>query len=242
MIRLLAPTLVGPITGKPKLEADILPIKVIIFFIFHFSSKIPFHFPLKLSPFLSLLLLLSSCQPKGDGQSWHVKGTAEGLTNGDMLLLTDADGQLLDSIRVSNGKFSCMGKTDSVCLYSIYVAKDETKSVCFLTEPGNIKVTLAAKPGESKVGGTAANDALQELTESLNPYYERLEKLEQALFQDTTRNAEKEWALMERYAQIAHEIEQKIREADERFLIFGFSISDLMSGSTARTERTDSVP
>lgn len=169
-----------------------------------------------LSVFLVVMMLLTACQQNSDGLAWQVEGTAAGLADGDMLLLVDIDGEAIDSTTISHGKFSFTGTTDSVCFYSVYVAKDEMNSVSFLTEPGTIEITLTEKAGDAKVGGTVANDALQELVETVNPYYERIEELEQALFQDTTRNTEKKWALMERYAQIAEEIGLKVREAAEK--------------------------
>lgn len=160
------------------------------------------------------ILILSACTEKAsDKLSFSIEGVVEGLPDGECLQLTDADGQPLDTLVVSNGRFSYQGLADSVGYYSLNVVSDEFNGVSFFTEKGTIHLLLTSEPGHSKVSGTVANDALQQLTEVTAPYYEKIHEIETAIYSDTVLTEDNEWALAERYMQILNEINKKITEA-----------------------------
>ena len=148
--------------------------------------------------------------------TFTVEGTVEGLADGDMLFLTDMDGLPLDTLTVKDGKFSYTGSADSVCCYALNVMKDDFNSQLFFTEPGIVTIKLSAKPNESKVSGSVANNALQQLMEATNPIYEKIHEIESIVYNDTTMSHEDEWALNQRYDQLYSEVENKMKEAAEQ--------------------------
>ena len=112
-------------------------------------------------------ILMAACTEKAPQNTYTLSGTVEGLADGDTLLLTDANGVTVDTIIVKEGKFSYTGLADTVVRYALNVAKDDFNSLMFLSEPGIITMHVSARPYESTVGGTVANDALQQLMVSV---------------------------------------------------------------------------
>lgn len=165
---------------------------------------------------LLAVITLSACKETKTNNTYTISGTAVGLADGDTLLITDSDGLTIDKIVIKDGKFSYTGPADSVCCYALNVVKDQFNSLLFFTEPGNITVTVASNPTESKVAGTVANDALQLLMEATDPYYERIHEIETIVYSDTTLTHEEEWALGQRYQQLYSEIENRCKEAAEQ--------------------------
>lgn len=160
--------------------------------------------------------MLYACKETKSNNTYTINGTAVGLADGDTLLITDSDGLPIDKIVIKDGKFSYTGPADSVCCYALNVVKDQFNSLLFFTEPGNITITVASNPTESKVAGTVANDALQLLMEATDPYYERIHEIETIVYTDTTLTHEEEWALSQRYQQLYSEIENRCKEAAEQ--------------------------
>ena len=178
-------------------------------------------FPYGLKQILSLaaLFIVLSCSEKpkvDDGKNFHLEGTVEGLPNGTKLLVTDGDGYPVDTLTVTDGKFSYAAKTDTVSFYTLFVMDAPNNNVNFFTEPGTVQVKLSAKMWESTVGGTTANDALQQLMAETAPCYEVINDLEALIISDTTITPESEWVMSERYRQLYNEIERKMKDAAER--------------------------
>lgn len=161
-------------------------------------------------------ILMAACTEKAPQNTYTLSGTVEGLADGDTLLLTDANGVTVDTIIVKEGKFSYTGLADTVVRYALNVAKDDFNSLMFLSEPGIITMHVSARPYESTVGGTVANDALQQLMEATNPCYERLHEIESVVYSDTVLSHDAEWALTQRYEQLYNEINNKIKEAAQQ--------------------------
>ena len=164
----------------------------------------------------AVLLLAFSCSEKpktDDGKNFHLEGTVEGLPDGEQLLLVNGDGFPVDTLTVAQGKFSYSAKTDTVSFYTIFVMNDPTNNVNFFTEAGTVKINLSSKMWESTVGGTIANDALQQLMTETAPCYEVINELESLVISDTTLTPDIEWVMSERYKQLYNEIEKKMKAA-----------------------------
>ncbi len=168
-----------------------------------------------LMAFMGLLLAASCTTKDAPGTKYEIKGTAA-FEDGCRLLLTDAEGQTLDTIVVKGGTFSYSGVADSVRHCSINVESDPFNSVSFLTEPGIISIDIAAEAGKSTISGTEANDALQKLAEETNPLYDKIHEIETIVYSDTVLSKDSEWALAERYMQLYGEVNKKIQEAAQK--------------------------
>ncbi|MBO4464615.1 MAG: AhpC/TSA family protein [Prevotella sp.] len=167
----------------------------------------------------AVLLLAFSCSEKpkvDDGKNFHLEGTVEGLPDGEQLLVTDGDGFPVDTLTVSQGKFSYSAKTDTVSFYTIFVMNDPSTNVNFFTEPGTVQMKISTKMADCSVGGTTANDALQQLMTETAPYYEKINEIEALVSSDTTLTPEGDWVMAERYLQLYNEIERKMKDAAEK--------------------------
>ena len=163
---------------------------------------------------LVVCLLVLSCSEKpkvDDGKNFHLEGTVEGLPDGEKLLVADGEGFPVDTLTVTQGKFSYSAKTDTVSFYTIFVLNNPSNNVNFFTEPGTVQMKLSAKTGESTVGGTTANDALQQLMTETGPYYEKINEIEALVSNDTTLSPEGDWVVSERYFQLYNEIARKMK-------------------------------
>ncbi len=119
-------------------------------------------------------LLFAACQ-----NSYRIKGTVEGLQDGDTLFLSkDLNTSLLtDTIVVSEGAFDYHGESDSVVLALLYAQDDPNLSTTLFLDPGTIDVHLSREAGKVTIGGTAANDALQEANYLAFRYGERMQEI-----------------------------------------------------------------
>ncbi len=124
-------------------------------------------------------LLLSACQ----SNSFEIEGTADGLQDGDTLLLSRDinNGLPTDTMIVSEGAFYYRGDTDSVTLALLYAQKDPELCTTLFLDPGTTQVLLSAEPAKTTIGGTAANDALQEANYLAFRYGEHIQELSQSL-------------------------------------------------------------
>lgn len=115
--------------------------------------------------FSIVAIAFAACQ----GNSYKIKGTAEGLSDGDTLFVThDMDtGVPSDTLIVQDGRFTLSGATDSVELCMVYSMNCNEVNAAFFMEPGSITVHLSDKPGASRVGGTLCNDEWQTLNDSV---------------------------------------------------------------------------
>lgn len=104
---------------------------------------------------------MSACQ---NGNAYKVDGMTEGLEDGDTILVISTETNMaMDTLIVRDGKFSFKGRADDVAL-NAFMNPRTLAHTMFFTEPGTIHVLLSAT-GLSKVSGTTANDALQEMNQ-----------------------------------------------------------------------------
>ena len=117
---------------------------------------------------MACLMAFVSCQEQN---RYTIKGTAEGLADGDTIYLQDwVDNHFIkvDSTVLKGGSFEFTGTPDSTTLVR-YVAhvKDNVRMLALVfMEKGTINVEL--KQQGSKVSGTLCNDEYQLLTERLD--------------------------------------------------------------------------
>ena len=79
------------------------------------------------------LMLVVACS-EAPKTSYTIQGTATGLADGTKLLLADGDGQALDTLVVSDGKFTYSGPADSVSMIAIYELENPVNNVSFFTD------------------------------------------------------------------------------------------------------------
>ncbi len=116
--------------------------------------------------FSFLAFLQLGCQ----SQTFKLIGSAEGMADGDTLLLTDnmVDGTPIDTIIVKGNKFSYSGEcSKETALCMVYSAKRNEINAAFIREPGEISIKLSETPGASRVGGTPCNNEWQRLNDSV---------------------------------------------------------------------------
>lgn len=139
---------------------------------------------MKKYPFAALLLLplLAACHQN----SYKITGTTEGLSEGDTLyLLKDINtGLPSDTLVVREGGFSCKGTVDSAAIALLYAQKKPETSTTLLLEPGTIKVHLTDDPTKTRIGGTDANEALQEANLIAYMYGEKMKEIVQTFSTD----------------------------------------------------------
>ena len=186
------------------------------------------------------------CQQHG----YTIKGTAEGLSDGDTLLLVGAfaESEGGDTIIVKNGKFEHSGEADSVSLCAIYSLSTPGVGTDFLLEPGTITIDLQAEEGKSRVGGTKANEGWQQLNEMVASYGEQMQQLSTQLMSGTPDSA-RQRAAYEQMARIEYEMGQKVVEMTEKnldnelgyFLVLNY-INDQVLPAEKRLELLDKLP
>ncbi len=83
--------------------------------------------PLHILRLAAATLLFAACQ----SDSFKIKGTAEGFTDGDTIHLTTdpQEGKPLMSTAVKDSHFEFTGQTDSMAMCFIYSAKDMSLSL-----------------------------------------------------------------------------------------------------------------
>ncbi len=164
---------------------------------------------------LLLALVMTACQKNG----YTIKGTVEGLNDGDTLLLTNdlVTGLPTDTIIVSDGRFSLKGTVDSAQLCLLYKPDASGASATFFLEPGTIQIAFSGEAGKSTVGGTKANDAWQQLNDLSMSYYKRMEEQ----YHSATNTQDDAFASqlddnMAKLQQLQNELSQKVIELAEQ--------------------------
>ena len=175
-----------------------------------------------------LTVALAACQQNG----YQIKGTAEGAADGDTLLLsTDfMEGNSADTIIIKNKKFELKGQADSVQLAVIFFKNRPELAATFLLESGTITIDMKQEPGQSKVGGTKANEAWQQLTEISADYGEQIQSTAEKLYEEGITE-ERQKAVMDQINQLQDELGKKVVELTEQnldnelgyFLVTNFS-------------------
>ncbi len=181
-------------------------------------------------------LLFASCQPN----SFKIEGAVDGLLDGDTLLLSRDinNGLPTDTMIVSEGAFEYQGVTDTVTLALLYAQKDPELSTTLFLDHGTTKVLLSSVPAKTTIGGTAANDALQEANHLAYRYGEQMQKLSLSLcapdLDSTTGLLAK--AQMER---LQHDLVERIIQLAERNLdnAFGHLIVENLEDEAMTPER-----
>ena len=128
----------------------------------------------KLLPFLSLLLVLTSC-----GKQYKIEGSsAINRLDGKILFIKtlqhDGEWAIIDSAEIIHGMFTMKGKVDSVAFASLFM--DDDNVMPLVIESGNIKVSISYE--NVKASGTPLNDALYEFVEKKGDFDMKIEALE----------------------------------------------------------------
>ena len=148
-------------------------------------------------------LVMSACQSNG----YKVEGTAEGMEDGDTILIFKNAPAPVDTLIVKNGAFEWSGQADSVVCYFLTAPKTGT-STLFFAECGTIHISLPAK-GVATVSGTTANDALQEMNVKQAEFRGKLDALLSKLNNKDT-NEEQQKVIYEQYNKLLDEMNKYV--------------------------------
>lgn len=187
----------------------------------------------QLKYFLALsasILLLTSCH----NNSFKVEGTAEGLHDGDTLVVLNANGEAIDTLLVNDGSFTWSGEADSVGLYNISIL-GTPMGVMVFNEPGTILANIFAD-GKSSVAGTVANDALQQMNDLSEDFEEQIFNIYSEMYSDSVTE-EQQMALVKKYQDLQSEFQNTLKQKvvsnlDNEFgyfLLTQLSASDMFS-------------
>ncbi len=178
-----------------------------------------------------MVLAMTACQKNG----YTINGTAQDFSDGDTLLLSTNfnEGIVDDTIVVSNQRFQLKGEADSAQLAVIFAKERPDLAATFLLEPGTITIDLAQQPGQSKVGGTKANEGWQAVTDLSNDYNQQMQKVAEELYgQGVT--PQQQQAVMEKIGVLMAELSGKVIDIAEQhiddelgyFLVVNYSDDD----------------
>jgi thiol-disulfide isomerase/thioredoxin len=140
-----------------------------------------------------LAILFAGCQ----SQTYKIIGTAEGLADGDTLLLTDnmTDGTPTDTIILKGNTFSFTGEVDKdkeAMLCMVYSAKHNEINAPFIREPGEITINLSATPGAARVSGTPCNNEWQRLNDSVMVIGKEINRIAEHIYGNTISQEEQQ--------------------------------------------------
>lgn len=109
-------------------------------------------------------LMLAACRP----DVYSIKGSAEGLADGDTVLLALAHdlAMPIDTAVVYEGKFAFEGNADTTLFGMVRCPKDARLDLPLFIEPGRINVRLNGNPTKTDVGGTPNNNRWQSLMDA----------------------------------------------------------------------------
>ena len=158
--------------------------------------------------------LFAACQQN----SYKIVGTVESLIDGDTLFLSHDmnEGLPSDTIIVKDGKFEISGIADSTTLSMIYDPNTPQLSATFFTEPGTIEIKLAIDAAPH-IGGTKANDGLQEINEMGEQFSNQMSELTRQYYDPNTSEETKQ-EIAEQVKQLQDELAKKIVEATEKHI------------------------
>ena len=147
------------------------------------------------------LLAFASCQ---DNAGYTIKGTIEGVSEGDTVYLQNfVDGNLikLDSAVVKGGAFEFKGNPDSVTVsrYVTYMKGDQRMTAMVFIEKGNISLNMA--PETNKVSGTMCNDAYQKFMDDFVAINQEMSDIYRKAQSDTTLTEEQRLDLEKQLAE-----------------------------------------
>ena len=131
------------------------------------------------SPLLPILLGCATLFVACERNSYKIEGTQKGLNDGDTLFLVKDlnTGLSTDTMIVTEGSFLYSGQADTATLAMLYLQKNPDISSTLFLEPGTINVHVAKEAGTITIGGTRANEALQEANEIISVYGKKMQEL-----------------------------------------------------------------
>jgi len=183
---------------------------------------------------LCVFILLAACSQR----RYTIEGTAEGLSDGDTLVLTNdlSGNSFLQKTVVKDSKFKFEGDVDSVKLSLVYVGNRPDMGITFFLEPGSISINLSQDAEKCHVGGTDSNAAWQELNQMSAQYSAKMQQLTGVLY-DENVPAEEMQATMKQLQQLQEEMSAKIVESAEKniknemgyFIVTSFEDEDFMT-------------
>ena len=135
-------------------------------------------------------IAFAACQ----SDSYKIKGTVEGLADGDTLFFTHdlQTGIPSDTIIVKEGEFSFSGKADSTALCMIYSVSRNEVNAPFFMEPGTITIHMSETPGATRVGGTLCNDEWQTLNDSVMAIGKEINRIAEHIYGNNLPQAEQQ--------------------------------------------------
>lgn len=180
--------------------------------------------------------LLTACH----SNSYKIKGTAEGLQDGDTLFFTTdmVEGIPSDTIILEDGKFTMEGEADSVMMAMIYSARRNEVNANFFVEPGKIEVNLSSRPGQSRAGGTKCNDEWQVLNDSVIAIGKRINRIAEHIYGNQVGQEEQERGMAEieklnnYFAQILVETTERNIKNEFGFFLLTYYPKELIDNDT----------
>ncbi len=187
--------------------------------------------------FSLLTILLVGCQ----SNTYKLQGTAEGLEDGDTLLLTDnmIDGTPTDTIIIEKGAFSFKGEADKeTALCMIYSAKQNEINAAFIREPGEITIKLSATPGASRVSGTPCNEEWQRLNDSVMVIGKEINRIAENIYGNNVTQEKQQQGMNEieklnkRFAKVVVETTEKNIDNEFGYFLLTYYPEDLIDNET----------
>jgi peroxiredoxin len=115
------------------------------------------------------VITITACQ----SDNAHISGTIEGVTNTDVIIASDANLEHLDTVKVSNGKFSYDLKIKEPT--PIYILLKETgENLVLFAETG--KINIAAKINafkDAKISGSKTQEEFANYVSNINPLMQK---------------------------------------------------------------------
>ncbi len=153
------------------------------------------------------VMAFTACQQN----SYKITGTVEGPDEGDTLFITNdlTTGIPSDTIILKDGGFTKKGTADSTLLTLIYAPNNPETSAIFFTEPGNISLQLGESATATAIGGTEANEGLQELNTLAREYGNKMQELAANYF-DPSISEEGKLETMKQESDLQAELNSKV--------------------------------
>jgi thiol-disulfide isomerase/thioredoxin len=154
-------------------------------------------------------------------------------TNSDDALYDESSNSSISisaKLLLEKDSLSRQGKADTVMLTLIYSPKYNELGALFFAEPGTIRVKMSQTEGNSTIGGTKANEGLQELNTLTSEYGKKMQEIVAVLYDPNASEENKQQALLKEQ-QLRADLTTKVIEAAEKnidnelgfFLITSFS-------------------
>ena len=141
--------------------------------------------------------LLFSCQPKQMG-NYTLSGTVSDMSDGDTLYLLSglSEDTRFDTLVVGQGRFHCEGYIEEPTLCFLYNARSQAVIAPFFLEPGAIDINYSSSTRDGRVSGTAMNEALQQLNDSVSGFSNEVTAIMTSMYGEAPTKDEQHAALM----------------------------------------------